>query len=66
MPWDIRRSGSTYEVVQRDNGKVVGRHSTRAEAQAQQAALYSTEDDQQKAEQPTKNNWAGLFFPRRG
>lgn len=66
MPWDIRRSGSTYEVVQRNNGKVVGRHSSRRQAEAQQAALYATEDDQQKAEQPIKNNWAGLFFPRRG
>ena len=66
MPWDIRRSGSTYEVVQRDNGKVVGRHSSRSDAEAQQAALYSTEDDQQKAAQPTTNNWEGLFFPRRG
>lgn len=66
MPWDIRRSGSTYEVVQRNNGKVVGRHSSRRQAEAQQAALYATEDDQQKSEQPIKNNWAGLFFPRRG
>lgn len=65
MPWDIRRSGSSYEVVQRNNGRVVGRHATRAEAEGQQAALYATESDQKKAEQPTKNNWSGLFFPRR-
>lgn len=66
MPWDIRRSGSYYEVVQRNNGKVVGRHKTREQAQSQQAALYSTEDEQEKAEQPIKNNWEGFFFPRRG
>lgn len=65
MPWDIRRAGSSYEVVQRNNGRIMGRHKTRAEAEGQQAALYATEDDQKKAEQPVKNNWNGLFFPRR-
>ena len=64
MPWDIRRVGSVYEVVQRDNGQVVGRHRTRVEAESQQAALYSTEDDQEKVAPRTM--WQGQFFPRRG
>lgn len=65
MPWDIRRSGSVYEVVQRNNGRVMGRHKTRAEAEGQQAALYATEDDQEKSAQPTRDTWQGQFFPRR-
>lgn len=66
MPWDIRRSGSSYEVVQRDNGKVVGRHESRSAAERQQAALYASEADEDKVAQPTRNMWHGQFFPRRG
>jgi hypothetical protein len=65
MPWDIKRSGSSYQVVQRDNGKVVGRHSSRSAAERQQAALYASEKEE-KAAQPTRNMWHGQFFPRRG
>lgn len=61
MPWNIRRSGSQYEVVQENNGKIVGKHPTRTQAERQVAALYANEAD--KAEQPTKNNWQGQFFP---
>jgi len=66
MPWDIKRSGSSYQVVQRDNGKVVGRHSSRSAAERQQAALYASENDEKKVAQPTRNMWNGQFFPRRG
>lgn len=65
MPWDIKRRGSDYVVVQRDNGKIVGTHPSRSAAEQQQAALYATEDDQQKAEQPIKDTWMGQFIPRR-
>ena len=65
MPYDIRRRGSQYLVVD-DNGKVVGRHATRAEAARHQRALYANVPDASKGEQSIKNNWAGLFFPRRG
>ena len=65
MPWDIRQRGSQYEVVQRDSGEVVGTHPTRTRAESQQAALYATEDDQEKAEQPTYGQWMGQFMPRR-
>mgnify|MGYP000052324854 CR=1 FL=1 len=64
MPYDVRRSGSQYEVVGPE-GRVMGTHSTRAEAVDQQRALYANEPDASKAEQPIKNNWAGMFFPRR-
>jgi hypothetical protein len=65
MPWDIRQRGSQYQVVQRDNGKIVGTHPTRNQAQAQQAALYATEDDQKKSNETTKGTWMGRFMPRK-
>ena len=65
MPYDVRRSGSGYVVVD-DDGKVVGRHSTRSEAVNHQRALYANVPDASKGGQPTRNNWAGLFFPRSG
>lgn len=66
MPWNIRRSGSQYEVVQQNNGKVVGRHATRESAQRQMAALYANEPEAAKGtEQPVRNNWQGQFFPTR-
>lgn len=60
MPWDIRREGNAYSVVQRDNGKVVGRHATRASAERQQAALYATEDDEAKK---SMNNLYEMLTP---
>lgn len=63
MPWDIRQRGSQYEVVQRDNGHIAGTHPTRRQAEAQQAALYATEDDQEKAERPRYGEWMGQFMP---
>jgi hypothetical protein len=68
MPYDIRqnyRECNGYAVVGPD-GTVRGCHPSNKDAEQQRAALYAVEDDQQKAEQPTNNNWQGLFFPRRG
>lgn len=48
MPWDIRREGKSYAVVQRNNGKTVGTHATRASAERQQAALYASENNEAK------------------
>lgn len=59
MPYDIRRQGSSYTVVD-DKGKVVGRHKTRREAIAHQRALYANVPDASK-----KMNWGGTFFPRK-
>ena len=42
MPWDVRKKGNKFQVVKKD-GKVGGTHSTKAKAQRQQAALYSSE-----------------------
>ena len=63
MPYNIRQQGSRYAVVD-DDGKVVGRHSTRAAAERQRRALYANVPDASKVE-GDKNNWDG-FFPRRG
>ena len=41
MPWNVQRSGSKYEVVQSQTGRVVGTHATREEANAQLAALHA-------------------------
>lgn len=65
MPYDVRRSGSQYQVVD-DNGKVVGTHGTRAEAVQHQRALYANVEDASKDEQPTRATWNGQFYPRRG
>lgn len=58
MPYAVSRSGSQY-VVTDDNGKVVGRHSTRAAAERQRRALYANVPDAKKV------NWDGIF-PRKG
>jgi hypothetical protein len=48
MPWNIRRSGSQYEVVQENNGRVMGKHPTRSSAERQLAALYASEPSASK------------------
>lgn len=65
MPYDIRRSGSQYQVVG-PNGRVMGTHPTQAAAIRQQRALYANEPEASKSGQPTENTWQGQFFPRRG
>ena len=66
MPWTVRRSGNTYEVVQENNGRVVGTHTTRTSAERQRAALYASEaDEKDKGEMPVRNTWMGQFMPRR-
>lgn len=64
MPYDVRRSGSQYQVVD-DKGHVVGTHATRAEAVNHQRALYANVPEASKDAQPTKDTWMGQFFPRR-
>ena len=49
MPWDIRHVGSKFEVVD-NKGKVYGRHSSRASARRQQAALYASEPQASKVD----------------
>jgi hypothetical protein len=65
MPYDIRRSGSQYQVVGPE-GRVMGTHPTKEQAINQQRALYANEPEASKAGQPVKGTWQGQFFPRRG
>ena len=58
MPYSVRGQGSKYVVVD-DNGKVVGRHPTRAAAERQRRALYANVPEASKAQ------WDG-FFPKKG
>lgn len=44
MPYSIRESGDKYKVVKED-GEVMGTHSTKEEAREQQQALYANEAD---------------------
>lgn len=71
MPWHIANDiegCSGYAVVKDDDGKIVGCHPTKSDAEKQLAALYSSEitnkfncDGTIKEEQP----WSGAFIGRR-
>ena len=44
MPYHIRHVGSVYQVVKDgSNGKIMGQHKSKKEAQAQLYALYVNE-----------------------
>lgn len=62
MPWHISSNHSEcsgFAVVKDDDGKVVGCHKTKADAQAQLAALYASE-----AQKNTTSFWDGTFNPK--
>lgn len=44
MPWKVEKRGDEFAVVSKESGKVEGKHDTRAKAEAQVRALYSSED----------------------
>ena len=50
MPYNVQRSGSKYEVVQSQTGRVVGTHPTKEQANAQLSALYANVRDAKKSE----------------
>lgn len=43
MPYDIKPRGSKWCVVKRDDGKTLGCHASREEAESQRRALYASE-----------------------
>jgi hypothetical protein len=54
MPYQIRKAGDNFEVVEKDTQKVVGTHRTEEEAKAQLAALYAElKDAKSKDVEPT-------------
>ena len=50
MPYNVQRSGSKYQVVQSQTGRVVGTHPTKEQANEQLAALYANVRDAKKSE----------------
>jgi hypothetical protein len=45
MPWSISKRGDEYCVIKTQDDSVEGCHATREEAEAQQRALYASEND---------------------
>lgn len=45
MPYEVKPNGEKFEVVNKDNGKVMGSHASRAKAEAQMRALYANEPE---------------------
>ena len=43
MPYKIVKRGSKFVVINTETGKVKGRHSSRAKAEAQRRLLYGVE-----------------------
>lgn len=43
MPYDIEKRGTRYCVIKRDDGKNMGCHASRAEAEKQRAAIHANE-----------------------
>lgn len=62
MPWDIKRNygGCKGYAVVKENGEVVGCHSTRGAAINHQQALYASEADK------ASKLWQGKIIPKRG
>lgn len=48
MPWQARKSGNKYQVVNTETGEVKGTHATKAEADKQVAALYANVPESRK------------------
>ena len=43
MPWRVQKKNGGFVVVKKDNGKIVGTHSSKRKAEAQVRALYAGE-----------------------
>ena len=41
MPYMLAKKGSSYVVVKKSDGKVMGTHATKEKAKAQMKALYA-------------------------
>lgn len=61
MPWHVAHNiqgCSGYAVVKDDDGKIVGCHPTKSDAEAQLAALYASENKTNK----DASSWNGVFL----
>lgn len=43
MPYAVRKKGTKYQVVKKDDGKVLGTHPSKTSAQRQIRAIYANE-----------------------
>ena len=48
MPYAVRKKGSDWVLVNKDTGRVLGTHSTKARAMAQLRAVYANYHGHQK------------------
>lgn len=51
MPYDIRKRGTKYCVIKRDDGRTMGCHASKPKAERQRRALYAGEQRTQDAQQ---------------
>ena len=49
MPYEIKKNGNSYEVINRDTGKVHAKHTTLEKAKAQVRLLHMTDHDSSKS-----------------
>jgi hypothetical protein len=66
MPWKIERNFGDcngYAVVKEGTNEIEGCHATRAEAVAQQRALYASESKKSVSENPD-SIWDGIFIEK--
>jgi hypothetical protein len=66
MPWKIERNFGDckgYAVVKEGTNEIEGCHATRAEAVAQQRALYASESKKNVSESPG-SIWDGTFIEK--
>ena len=43
MPYVVKPAGNGYVLAKKDGGKVMGRHTTKAKAEAQRRAIHANE-----------------------
>lgn len=67
MPWSIKRNFGDcngYAVVKDGTDEIEGCHKTRAEAVAQQRALYASENKSIDEDQSPRSLWDGAFIEK--
>jgi hypothetical protein len=45
MPYEIKKNGESYEVINKDTGEVKAAHTTHVEAEKQVRLLHAIEND---------------------
>jgi len=45
MPYEVKKNGDSYEVINKDTGEVKAKHTDKADADAQVRLLHAIEND---------------------